>query len=139
MRSYWNPFSHSCPIFDNLKKSLVPVTKKWKNEPRFKISFKLTCQVSCAVPDRRRPPARPSSGFLKPSSDDEDSGPRNASMQTSKKSSHPARESASFEKPQQERERDPGKTVTAPQDGPTGNKASASRFEAFIVLLWRHA
>ncbi|XP_033954077.1 CWF19-like protein 2 [Pseudochaenichthys georgianus] len=85
---------------------------------------------SADVPDRRRPPARPSSGFLKPSSDDEDSGPRNASMQTSKKSSHPARESASFEKPQQERERDPGKTVTAPQDGPTGNKASASRSDS---------
>ncbi|XP_010769070.1 CWF19-like protein 2 [Notothenia coriiceps] len=63
------------------------------------------------VPDRRRPPARPSSGFLKPSSDDEDSGPRNAIMQTSKKSSNPTRESASFEKPQQERERDPGKPV----------------------------
>ncbi|KAF3847820.1 hypothetical protein F7725_020848 [Dissostichus mawsoni] len=78
---------------------------------------------------RRRPPARPSSGFLKPSSDDEDSGPRNASMQTSKKSSNP-RESASFEKPQQERERDPGKTVTAPTDGPTGNKASASRLNS---------
>ncbi|KAI4815861.1 hypothetical protein KUCAC02_005988 [Chaenocephalus aceratus] len=85
---------------------------------------------SADVPDRRRPRARPSSGFLKPSSDDEDSGPRNASMQTSKKSSHPARESASFEKPQQERERDPGKTVTAPQDGPTGNKASASRSDS---------
>ncbi|KAL3057250.1 hypothetical protein OYC64_007682 [Pagothenia borchgrevinki] len=84
---------------------------------------------SADVPDRRRPPARPSSGFLKPSSDDEDSGPRNASMQTSKKSSNP-RESASFEKPQQERERDPGKTVTAPQDGPTGNKASASRSDS---------
>ncbi|KAI9526305.1 hypothetical protein NQZ68_040556 [Dissostichus eleginoides] len=86
--------------------------------------------VLTVVPDRRRPPARPSSGFLKPSSDDEDSGPRNASMQTSKKSSNPARESASFEKPQQERERHPGKTVTAPTDGPTGNKASASRSDS---------
>ncbi|KAK9520762.1 hypothetical protein VZT92_020628 [Zoarces viviparus] len=74
---------------------------------------------------RRRPPARPSSGFLKPSSDDEDSGPRNSNnMPAWKKSSNPARESASFEKPQQEKERDPGKTVTAPQDGPHGDKAA---------------
>ncbi|KAM6931745.1 CWF19-like protein 2 [Lycodopsis pacificus] len=76
---------------------------------------------------RRRPPARPSSGFLKPSSDDEDSGPRNSNnMPAWKKSSNPARESASFEKPQQEKERDPGKSVTAPQDGPHGDKAAVT-------------
>ncbi|XP_075956216.1 CWF19-like protein 2 isoform X2 [Anarhichas minor] len=76
---------------------------------------------------RRRPPARPSSGFLKPSSDDEDSGPRNSNnMPAWKKSSNPARESASFEKPEQEKERDPWTSVTAPQDGPHGDKAAVT-------------
>lgn len=89
----------------------------------------------CTAPERRRPPARPSTGFLKPSSDDEDSGPGNASMPAWKKSSNPARESASSEKPQQEKEKDPGKSVTATQDGPHGDKAAAttSRFETFLL------
>ncbi|XP_034404798.1 CWF19-like protein 2 [Cyclopterus lumpus] len=73
------------------------------------------------APQRRRPPARPTTRFLKPSSDDEDSGPRNSNMPAWKKSSNPARESVSFEKPQQEKERDPVKTVTAPQEGPHGD------------------
>ncbi|XP_068441561.1 CWF19-like protein 2 isoform X2 [Clinocottus analis] len=72
----------------------------------------------------RRPPARPSTGFLKPSSDDEDSGPSNSNMPAWKKSSNPARESASFEKPQQEKASDPGKAATAPQDVLHGDKTA---------------
>ncbi|GLD74070.1 CWF19-like protein 2 [Lates japonicus] len=77
-------------------------------------------------------PERPSTGFLKPSSDDEDSGPCNTNAPAWKKSSSPARESDSSEKAQQEKERDPGKTVTAAQDGPCGDKAAvtASRSES---------
>ncbi|XP_018543423.1 CWF19-like protein 2 [Lates calcarifer] len=77
-------------------------------------------------------PARPFTGFLKPSSDNEDSGPCNTSAPAWKKSSNPARESDSSEKAQQEKERDPGKTVTAAQDGPCGDKAAvmASRSES---------
>ncbi|XP_044059505.1 CWF19-like protein 2 [Siniperca chuatsi] len=79
------------------------------------------------APERRRPlPAPPSTGFLRPSSDDEDSGPRNTSVPAWKKNSKLARESDSFEKPQQEKERDPGKTVTAPQDGLCGDKAAVT-------------
>ena len=90
--------------------------------------------LTYAPPERRPPPARPSKGFLKPSSDDEDSGPSNTSMPSWKKSSNPARESASFEKPQQEK--DPGKTVTAIQDVLRGDKAAAttSRFEALCLV-----
>lgn len=86
--------------------------------------------LSCAAPERRPPPARPSTGFLKPSSDDEDSGPRNTSIPAWKKSSNPARESDGLEKPQQEKERGPGKIVTAPQDGLCVDKAAVttSRF-----------
>ncbi|XP_071352883.1 CWF19-like protein 2 [Trachinotus anak] len=71
-------------------------------------------------------PARPSTGFLKPSSDDEDSGPHNTGVPAWKKSSNPAQESDGLEKPQQEKERDPGKTVTAVQDGPRGDKAAVT-------------
>ncbi|XP_070685094.1 CWF19-like protein 2 [Pempheris klunzingeri] len=72
----------------------------------------------------RPPPAQPSTGFLKPSSDDEDSGPHNKiSIPAWKKSSNPARESEILEK---EKERDPGKAVTAPQDEPRGDKATAT-------------
>ncbi|XP_034723481.1 CWF19-like protein 2 isoform X1 [Etheostoma cragini] len=69
-------------------------------------------------------PARPSTGFLKPSSDDDDSGPSNTSVPSWKKSSNPARESASFGKPQQEI--DPGNTGTAVQDVLRGDKAAAT-------------
>lgn len=68
--------------------------------------------LSCA-PERRPPPAQLSTGFLKPGSDDEGSGPHRSSVPASKKSSNPD----SLEKPQQEKEKNPGKTVTtAPQD-----------------------
>uniref|UniRef100_A0A8D3CRK0 CWF19-like protein 2 n=1 Tax=Scophthalmus maximus TaxID=52904 RepID=A0A8D3CRK0_SCOMX len=75
---------------------------------------------------RRPPAARPSTGFLKPSSDDEDSGPCNTSVPPWKKGSKPGPESDSLEKPQQQKERDPGKTVTTPQDGPRGDKAGVT-------------
>ncbi|XP_076591864.1 CWF19-like protein 2 [Chaetodon auriga] len=75
---------------------------------------------------QRRPPARPSTGFLKPSSDDEDSGPHKASVPAWKKSSNPAPECDSLEKPQQEKQGEPGKTVTAPQDGLRGDKAAVT-------------
>ncbi|XP_054453040.1 CWF19-like protein 2 [Anoplopoma fimbria] len=78
------------------------------------------------APQRRPPRARPSAGFLKPSSDDEDSGPHNRNMPAWKKSGNPVRESASFEKPQQEKERDHVKTEPAPQDGLHGDKAAAT-------------
>ncbi|XP_023257629.1 CWF19-like protein 2 [Seriola lalandi dorsalis] len=73
-----------------------------------------------------RPPPRPSTRFLKPSSDDEDSGPHNTSVPTRMKSSNPAQESDSLEKPQQEKQRDLGKTVTAAQDAPRGDKAAVT-------------
>ncbi|XP_039987654.1 CWF19-like protein 2 [Xiphias gladius] len=76
------------------------------------------------VPERPRPPPRPSRGFLKPSSDDEDSGPHDTSIPPLRKSSSLAQESDCLEKSQQERERDPEKTVTAAQDGPRGDKAA---------------
>ncbi|XP_006802140.1 CWF19-like protein 2 [Neolamprologus brichardi] len=63
------------------------------------------------TPQRLPPPARPSRGFLKPSSDDEDSSRAPAW----KKSSSPACESDTSDKPQQENKRDAEKTVTAPQ------------------------
>ncbi|XP_029303044.1 CWF19-like protein 2 [Cottoperca gobio] len=78
------------------------------------------------APERRRPPPRSSTGFLKPSSDDEDSGPRKTNMPSWTKSSNPAPESDRFENLHQENEKDPGKTVTAPQDGLRGDKAAAT-------------
>ncbi|XP_033486307.1 CWF19-like protein 2 [Epinephelus lanceolatus] len=83
------------------------------------------------APQRPPPPARPSTGFLRPNSDDdEDSGPPSTRMPALKKSNTPAQESASFEKPQQDKERNPGKTVTAPQDGGDKAAASTSRIES---------
>lgn len=84
----------------------------------------------CAASKQRLPPARPSTGFLKPSSDDEDSGHSHSSVLAWKKSSNPAREAEGMEKPQQEKERDPEKTVTAPQDSLRDDKAAvtSSRF-----------
>lgn len=85
---------------------------------------------SCAAPERRPPPARLSAGFLKPSSDDEDSGPCNTSVPAWLKSSNPVRESDVVEKPQQEKERDAAKTVPAAPEGLHCDKAAAtaSRF-----------
>ncbi|KAG7226012.1 hypothetical protein INR49_018622 [Caranx melampygus] len=54
--------------------------------------------------ERPRPPTRPSAGFLKPSSDDEDSTSYNTSVTSWKKSSDPVRESDSSEKPQLEKD-----------------------------------
>ncbi|XP_040903043.1 CWF19-like protein 2 isoform X2 [Toxotes jaculatrix] len=79
-----------------------------------------------SVPERRPPPARPSTGFLKPSSDDENSGPHNTSVPAWKKSSSAGQESGSLEKPQQEKERDPGKAVTAAQDGLRSDKTAVT-------------
>ncbi|TMS07190.1 CWF19-like protein 2 [Larimichthys crocea] len=75
---------------------------------------------------QRLPPARPSTGFLKPSSDDEDSGHSHSSVLAWKKSSNPAREAEGMEKPQQEKERDPEKTVTAAQDSLRDDKAAVT-------------
>ncbi|XP_041796321.1 CWF19-like protein 2 [Chelmon rostratus] len=76
---------------------------------------------SSEAPLPRPPPARTSTAFLKPSSDDEDSGPSNASIPAWKKSSNPARECDSLEK-----QGDPGKTVTASQDGLRADKAAVT-------------
>lgn len=88
----------------------------------------MLCNFFGAAPLPRPPPARTSTAFLKPSSDDEDSGPSNASIPAWKKSSNPARECDSLEK-----QGDPGKTVTASQDGLRADKAAVttSRFQAF--------
>ncbi|XP_036939779.1 CWF19-like protein 2 [Acanthopagrus latus] len=81
---------------------------------------------SSEAPQRRPRPTRPTAGFLKPSSDDEDSGPRHTGIPTCKKSSNPAQQSDSTEKPQQEKERDPGNTVTDPQGGLRGDKTAVT-------------
>lgn len=83
----------------------------------------------CVAPGHPLPPARPSTGFLKPSSDGEDSGPRNSSVPAWKKSSKLTK-SESVEKPLQEKESDAGKAVIAAQDGVRGDKAAEtmSRF-----------
>lgn len=88
----------------------------------------------CAVPAHPPPSARPAVGFLKPSSDDEESGSHNSSVPTCKKSSKPACESDSVEKPPQEKESGAGK---AAQDGVQGDKAAeaTSRFKFFICLF----
>ncbi|XP_037316076.2 CWF19-like protein 2 isoform X2 [Pungitius pungitius] len=71
------------------------------------------------APQRRPPRAPPSTGFLKPRSDDEDSGPRGGNRPAREQSGHPARES-------EEKERGPGKTITAPHDGARGGKAAVT-------------
>ncbi|XP_071371988.1 CWF19-like protein 2 isoform X2 [Centroberyx affinis] len=71
-------------------------------------------------------PVRPSTGFLKPSSDDEDSDHRNTSVPAWKKSSVPAQESEVRGKPEQKKEKDAGKTATIPQEGPCGDEAAAT-------------
>ncbi|CAB1453034.1 unnamed protein product [Pleuronectes platessa] len=83
------------------------------------------------APERPRP-TRPSTGFLKPSSDDEDSGPLNAGVPPWKKNSKLAPESDRLEKLQQEKERIVEKAVTPPQAGPCGDKAAVttSRIES---------
>ncbi|XP_069545115.1 CWF19-like protein 2 isoform X1 [Brachyistius frenatus] len=75
---------------------------------------------------RRPPSARPSAGFLKPSSDDdEDAGPRQSSAPAWKKSSKPA----SVEKPRQKNERGAEKTETAPQAAVASRSESESEEE----------
>lgn len=83
-------------------------------------------------PEHRPPPARPSTGFLKPSSDDEDSGPQRSSIPAWKKSSSPTRRG--LEKPQQEEERSSGKAVSAPQHGDKA-AVTTSRFLSFLFVL----
>lgn len=78
-------------------------------------------------PERRPPPARPTTGFLKPSSDDEDSGPRCSGVPTWKKSSSPTR--GGLEKPQQEKERSSG-----PQHGDKA-AVTTSRFLSLLFVL----
>ncbi|XP_023144699.2 CWF19-like protein 2 [Amphiprion ocellaris] len=75
------------------------------------------------------PPARPSAGFLKPSSDDEDSGPHDSKVPAWKKSSSPGPESASFKKPQQDNRRDAEKTAAAPEAAVTSRAESESEEE----------
>uniref|UniRef100_A0A3Q1BXB4 CWF19-like protein 2 n=1 Tax=Amphiprion ocellaris TaxID=80972 RepID=A0A3Q1BXB4_AMPOC len=79
------------------------------------------------------PPARPSAGFLKPSSDDEDSGPHDSKVPAWKKSSSPGPESASFKKPQQDNRRDAEKTAAAPEAAVTSSRSSEDQ----EVLLFR--
>ncbi|CAI5693907.1 unnamed protein product [Oreochromis niloticus] len=81
------------------------------------------------APQRLPPPARPSRGFLKPSSDDEDSGPQTSRAPAWKKSSSPACESDTSDKPQQENKRDAEKTVTAPQPAAPPRAESESEEE----------
>lgn len=82
--------------------------------------------------ERRRPPARPAVTFLKPTSDDEDSTPSHSGTVAWKKnsSSNSSRSqdcgSRSLENPQQEIERNPGKTVATPPDS-TNVAAATSR------------
>ncbi|XP_026233453.1 CWF19-like protein 2 isoform X2 [Anabas testudineus] len=76
------------------------------------------------VPGHPPPSARPRAGFLKPSCDDEDSGPRHSSVPTWKRSSKLTCESDSVEKPLQERENNAGKAVIPAQDGVLGDKAA---------------
>ncbi|XP_029965039.1 CWF19-like protein 2 [Salarias fasciatus] len=64
------------------------------------------------APSRVRPPTRPSAGFLKPSSDDEDCGPQGSSVPAWKKSSAP--DSDSFTKPPQENQRRAEQTAPRP-------------------------
>lgn len=107
--------------------------------------YRHTCQVLwepqhaleflSSAPERRSPPAQLSTGFLKPGSDDEDSGPHRSSMPAWKKSSNPD----SLEEPQQEKERNPGKTVTtAPQDADK-DAMTRSRFYAFYFVALSNA
>lgn len=80
---------------------------------------------SSPAPQHHPPPTRPPRAFLKPGSDDEDSGPRTSGAPTWKKSSSPACESDVSEKPQQENKRDAEKIPTAPQP------PAPQRFKAF--------
>lgn len=82
--------------------------------------------VFCAAPERRPPPAQSSTGFMKPSSDDEDSG--SPSVRVWKKNSSPGPGSLCLEK-HQEKERNPV-TVTAPESASHRDKAAPapSRF-----------
>ncbi|KAM6933686.1 CWF19-like protein 2 [Xenentodon cancila] len=67
-----------------------------------------------AVP-QRAPSAKRSTGFLKPSSDDEDCGSKHTSIPARKKSSTSAHVPESCDKAQQENEREAEKAVSAPQ------------------------
>ncbi|KAM9733173.1 CWF19-like protein 2 isoform 1-T1 [Menidia menidia] len=62
-----------------------------------------------------RPPLRPSTGFIKPSSDDEDSTPKHRSVAAWRKSSGSAHQPHTFEKQQQENKEESEKTETNPQ------------------------
>ncbi|XP_068612778.1 CWF19-like protein 2 [Brachionichthys hirsutus] len=74
---------------------------------------------------RRPAPSKLSTGFLRPGSDDEDSSLTRSSIPAWKKSSSPACESTS-EKARPEKERDLGKTVTAPQGGLRDDEAAVA-------------
>ncbi|XP_074535957.1 CWF19-like protein 2 [Halichoeres trimaculatus] len=80
------------------------------------------------VSEHRRPPkAKPSTGFLKPNSDEEDPEPRSTSIPAWKKISNPSQEPDSSKKQQQGKERDPGKTGTAPIDSSLQGEKAAAR------------
>ncbi|KAM4567123.1 CWF19-like protein 2 isoform 2-T2 [Odontesthes bonariensis] len=76
-----------------------------------------------------RPPVRPSAGFIKPSSDDEDSGPKGSGVLAWKKSSAAAHEPDSFEEPPQENKKEAEKAVTAPQASVSTRTESESEEE----------
>nr|XP_020475634.1 CWF19-like protein 2 isoform X1 [Monopterus albus] len=74
------------------------------------------------APQQTALPARTSTGFLKPDSDNEDSG--SSSVPARKKSSKPTCDSDSVEKPPQEHKRDAGKTGITAQHGLHSDKAA---------------
>jgi len=88
------------------------------------------CLGFCAATPR--PPVRPSAGFIKPSSDDEDSGPKGSGVLAWKKSSASAHEPDSFEEPQQENKKEAEKTRTAPQ----ASVSTRSETLHFVVLTF---
>ncbi|XP_047450222.1 CWF19-like protein 2 [Mugil cephalus] len=84
---------------------------------------------------RRPPPARPSAGFLKPNSDDEDFCPHNSSVPAWKKSNNPTCESNSSENLQQENKRDSEETSTTPQAAESSRTETESDEEEEVPLL----
>ncbi|XP_041851108.1 CWF19-like protein 2 isoform X2 [Melanotaenia boesemani] len=87
------------------------------------------------IAPQRRPAARPSTGFVRPSSDDEDPRPNNITVSVWKKSSTSSPKPDSFEKFQEEKEMEAKKTVVAPQDSVPTRTESESEEEEEIPLL----
>ncbi|KAK2847125.1 hypothetical protein Q5P01_010124 [Channa striata] len=82
------------------------------------------------APKHPPPPSRPSTGFLKPSLDDEDSGPHNSSVPAWKKGGKLSCESDVLEKPPQDTETHAGRTAVAAPDADKTAKTNSSESES---------